>query len=119
MKNRSAPGNSTPTWRLIKVGSLALAGRVWLGFFLVVLAAVYVIAGFTAPNPILRIVLRCLPVVPAAIWTLWFDQSRPFQEASILVRTAARVCLLTLIIAFAVALLGIGLNWLYDPNRFV
>jgi hypothetical protein len=83
------------------------------------LAMLYVIEAFIAPNPLLRIVLRSLPVLPVAIWTLWFDRSRPFESQAPGIRRAGRVALLLLVMAFAVALLGIGLNWLYDPSRFI
>jgi hypothetical protein len=83
------------------------------------LAAVYVIEAFTASSPMLRIVLRCLPVLPVAVWTLWFDRSRPFQRRAPAVRSGGRVLLLLLVMAFAIAVLGIGLNWLYDPGQFV
>jgi len=85
----------------------------------IVLAAFYVIEAFTAPDPRLRIVLRCLPVLPVAVWILWFDPSRPFERRRPLVRQAARLALLVLAIAFAVTVLGIGLNWIYDPNRVI
>jgi len=68
---------------------------------------------------LLRIVLRSLPVLPVAIWTLWFDRSRPFKQRPLTVRLSARLVLLVLVLAFAVALLGFGLNWLYDPNRVI
>lgn len=81
------------------------------------LAALYVYLSFTHPNPAARIVLRTLPVLPLAVWTLWFDGERPFQEAGPPARTAARfVCLLG-IMTVAIGLLGFGLNWLYDPSR--
>jgi hypothetical protein len=85
----------------------------------ITLAAVYVIAAFIAPNPLLRIVLRSVPVLPVAIWTLWFDRSRPFERQAPAIRRVGRVGLLLVVMAFAVALLGIGLNWLYDPHRFI
>jgi cell division septal protein FtsQ len=64
-------------------------------------------------------VLRSVPVLPVAIWTLWFDRSRPFQQRPAAFRLSARVALLVLVMAFAVALLGLGLNWLYDPSRVI
>jgi hypothetical protein len=78
-----------------------------------------VIEAFTAPNPLLRVVLRSSPVLPVAIWTLWFDRSRPFERRSPAIRLTGRLGLLVLVMAFAVALLGFGLNWLYDPNRVI
>ncbi len=110
MSGRSAPGNSTPTWR--RTSTL-------YGLLLVPLAAAYVIVAFTAPSPMLRIALRCAPVLPVAIWTLWFDRSRPFQTQALILRTTARAILLLLVMAFALLVLGAALNWLYDPNRVV
>src|SRR5207302_752258 len=74
---------------------------------------------FIAPNPLVRIGLRSLPALPVAIWTLWFETSRPLEGQRPLLRVAGRIALLVLVMAFAVAILGIGLNWLYDPNRFI
>jgi hypothetical protein len=64
-------------------------------------------------------VLRSLPVLPIAIWTLWFDSSRPLQRQPPAVRCSARLALLLAVMALAVALLGLGLNWLYDPSRVI
>ncbi len=113
MRSKSLRGSSTPTSRLTDRlhGPLLLA----VGVILIALAGLYVIAAFVAPNPLLRIVLRTFPVLPLAIWTLWFDRSRPFKRR----RLAGRVALLIMVMAFAVVLLGIGLNWLYDPKRVV
>ena len=83
------------------------------------LAALYVIEAFTASSPVLRILLRSLPVLPVAIWTLWFEKSRPLEGQRPPIRMAGRIVLLALVLAFAVAILGIGLNWLYDPSRFI
>ncbi|TMF28216.1 MAG: hypothetical protein E6I25_08680 [Chloroflexi bacterium] len=60
-----------------------------------------------------------LPALPVAIWTLWYDKSRPFERAQPAIRVVGRILLLVLVMVFAVAVLGIGLNWLYDPNRFI
>jgi hypothetical protein len=84
---------------------------------LVGVAAVYVIYSFIAPSPLLRIILRSAPVLPVAIWTLWFDRSRPLETQSPLIRSAGRAALLIVVMTFAVLLLGLGLNWLYDPGR--
>jgi hypothetical protein len=115
MRNRSPRGSSTRTSRLTSRprGPLLIAVVV----VLIALAGFYVIEAFIAPNPLLRIVLRSLPVLPVAIWTLWFDRSRPFERQRPAVRVAGRILLLVLVVAFAVAILGVGLNWLYDPNR--
>ncbi|MDQ6712801.1 MAG: hypothetical protein M3Z28_06375, partial [Candidatus Dormibacteraeota bacterium] len=67
--------------------------------------------------PLVRLVLRSLPVLPVAIWTLWYEKSRPFEEQQPMIRFAGRMLLLVLVMVFAVAILGIGLNWLYDPTR--
>jgi hypothetical protein len=82
-------------------------------------AGFYVIEAFIAPSPLVRIVLRSLPVLPVAIWTLWYEKSRPFERQRPLIRVAGRILLLVLVMAFAVAVLGIGLNWLYDPTRVI
>jgi hypothetical protein len=117
MRSKSRRGSSTPTSRLTNRphGPLLFA----VGVILIALAGFYVIAAFVAPHPLLRIVLRSFPVLPVAIWTLWFDRSRPFKRRRPGIRLAGRVALLLVVMAFAVALLGIGLNWLYDPNRVI
>src|ERR1700694_2511723 len=116
MRNRSPRGSSTLTSRLTSRlhGPLLIAVVV----VLIVLAGFYVIEAFIASSPLLRILLRSLPVLPVAIWTLWFDRSRPFERQAPALRWVGRVGLLLLVMMFAVALLGIGLNWLYDPARF-
>src|SRR5438105_15674501 len=115
MRSRSPRGSSTRTSRLTSRlhGPLLFAVAVAL----IPLAGFYVIEAFIAPNPLVRVGLRSLPVLPLAIWTLWYDKSRPFERQSLTVRVAGRVVLLALVMAFAVAILGIGLNWLYDPHR--
>ena len=117
MRSRSAPGNSTRTSRLTERlhGPLLIA----IAVILVPLAGFYVIEAFVAPSPLVRIVLRSLPVIPVAIWTLWFDRSRPFERQPPAIRLGGRLALLLVVTAFAVALLGIGLNWLYDPSRVI
>ena len=117
MRSRSPRGSPTLTSRLTSRlhGPLLVAVVV----VLIVLAGFYVIEAFIAPNPLVRIVLRSLPVLPVATWTLWFDRSRPLESQAPAIRRAGRVALLLLVMAFAVALLGIGLNWLYDPSRFI
>ena len=117
MRSRSPAGSSTPT---SKPTERPRDPRfVLLVTILIPVAGVYVIEAFTAPSPLLRIVLRSLPVLPVAIWTLWFDRSRPFKRRSPAIRLSARLALLVLVLAFAVAVLGIGLNWLYDPSRVI
>jgi len=117
MRNRSPRGSSTRTSRLTSRlhGPFLIAVVV----VLIALAGFYVIEAFIAPNPMLRIVLRSLPVLPVAIWTLWFDRSRPFEREAPVIRRVGRAALLLLVMAFAIALLGVGLNWLYDPGRFI
>jgi hypothetical protein len=117
MRSRSPRGSSTPTSRLTSRlhGPLLIAVVV----VLIVLTGFYVIEAFIAASPLLRIALRSLPVLPVAIWTLWFDRSRPFERQMPAIRRAGRVALLVVVMAFAVALLGLGLNWLYDPHRFI
>jgi len=83
----------------------------------IALGALYVIVAFFAPSPLVRIVLRSLPVLPVAIWTLWFDRSRPFERQAAPIRIVGRIGLLLLAMALVIALLGLGLNWIYDPNR--
>jgi hypothetical protein len=117
MRSRSPAGSSTPT-------SKRTEGRrdhrfVLLVALLIPVAGLYVIEAFTAPSPLLRIVLRSLPVLPVAIWTLWFDRSRPFKRRPPAIQLSARLALLVLVMAFAVALLGFALNWLYDPSRVI
>jgi hypothetical protein len=117
MRSRSPRGSSTPTSRLTSRlhGPLLIAVVV----VLIVLAGFYVIEAFIAPNPLVRIVLRSLPVLPVAIWTLWYEKSRPFERQRPMIRVASRILLLVVVMAFAVAVLGIGLNWLYDPARVI
>jgi|SRR5437868_3664428 len=117
MRNRSPRGSSTPTSRLTSRlhGPLLFT----IAVVLIPLAGFYVIEAFIAPNPLVRIGLRSLPALPVAIWTLWFETSRPLEGQRPLLRVAGRIALLVLVMAFAVAILGIGLNWLYDPNRFI
>lgn len=112
MKSRSAPGSSTPTSRRTD----RLRDRRLL-LLLIPIAAFYVVESFIAPNPSLRIALRTIPVLPVAVWTLWFDPSRPLERQPPAARLSARVALLILVMAFAVVVLGFGLNWLYDPLR--
>ena len=115
MRSRSPRGSSTLTSRLTSRlhGPLLLAVAV----LLIPLAGFYVIEAFFAPSPLLRILLRSLPVLPVAIWTLWYEKSRPLERQRPMIRRAGRILLLFLVMAFAVAVLGLGLNWLYDPNR--
>jgi hypothetical protein len=117
MRSKSRVGSSTPTSKRTEL--IRDPRAIVLLAILIPLAAIYVIEAFTAPSPVLRIVLRSTPVLPVAIWTLWFDRSRPFKGRPATVRLSGRVALLVLVMAFAVAILGFGLNWLYDPSRVI
>jgi hypothetical protein len=90
-----------------------------LALALIPIGATYVIAAFAAPDPILRIVLRSLPFLPVTAWTLWFDRSRPLEHQPPLVRLGGRVVLLLAVMVLVIVVLGLGLNWLYDPQRVV
>jgi hypothetical protein len=115
MRDRSARGRSTPTSRPTE-GDYARRLRPLIPFA-IPLAAIYVIEAFVAPAPWIRIALRTLPILPIAVWTLWFDRSRPFEQSSPALRTIGRFLLLLLVMAFSILVLGLGLNWLYDPAR--
>src|SRR3984893_18909147 len=114
MRSRSPRGSSTLTSRLTSRlhGPLLIA----VVGVLTVLAGFYVIEAFIAPSPLLRIVLRSLPVLPVAIWTLWFDRSRPFERRAPVIRRGGRVRLLLGVMGFSVALLGVGLNLALHPR---
>jgi len=117
MRSKSPPGSSRPTWR--RTDWRHRAYLVAVGVVLIALAGLYVVEAFAAPNPLVRIVLRTLPVLPVAVWTLWFDRSRPFERRAPAIRLTGRLGLLALVMAFAIAILGFALNWLYDPNRVI
>jgi hypothetical protein len=117
MRSRSPAGSSTPTSKPTE--RLRDRRVLLLLAILIPVAGVYVIEAFTAPIPLLRIALRSAPVLPVAIWTLWFDRSRPFERRPPAVRLTGRLALLVLVMLFAVAVLGIALNWLYDPSRVI
>ena len=104
MRSRSRAGSSTPTSKPTE--TRRDPRFVFLVAILIPVAGVYVIEAFTAPSPLLRIVLRSLPVLPIAIWTLWFDRSRPFRRQPPAIRLSVRLVLLVLVLAFAVAILG-------------
>ena len=112
MRSKSAPGSSTPTSRLTDRlhGPLLLA----IVVILVPVAAFYVVEAFTAANPLVRIVLRSIPVLPVAIWTLWYEKSRPFEGQGPMLRAAGRILILLFVMSFAILVLGIGLNWVYN-----
>ena len=117
MRSRSPAGSSTPTSK--RTERLRDPRFVVLVAILIPIAGVWVIEAFTAPNPLVRIILRSLPVLPLAIWTLWFDRSRPFERRPAAIRLTGRLGLLVLAMVVAIAILGIGLSWLYDPNRVI
>jgi hypothetical protein len=79
----------------------------------------YVYESFLFPDPTVRILLRTIPVLPFAAWTIFFDPKRPLRNVSGVVGTPLRVLLLAAVMAFAALVLGLGLNWVYDPNRVV
>jgi hypothetical protein len=117
MRSRSPAGSSTPTSK--RTNWLREPRFLFLVVILIPVAFVYVIEAFTAHSPWLRIVLRCAPVLPVAIWTLWFDRSRPFKGRPAAIRLSGRLAILLLVMGFAIVVLGIALNWLYDPNRVI
>lgn len=87
---------------------MALAGAV--------IAGVYVYASFFSAIPALRLSLRTLPVAPAAVWTLWFDGSRPFERWPPRLRMATRVGVLVAVMALALVVLGFFLDLVYARN---
>lgn len=84
---------------------------------LIVVGGLYVVYAFIAPSPLLRIVMRSAPFLPLAIWTIWLDAKRPLEGAPPPIRIVGRLGLLVLVMSLVVLVLGIGLNWLYDPSR--
>ena len=83
------------------------------------LGSLYLYEAFLSPSPALRVALRTIPILPLAIWTLWFDAARPFRTAAGPMRVLGRVFLLIAVMTFALLLLGLGLNQLYDPARVI
>jgi hypothetical protein len=65
----------------------------------------------------LRIVMRSAPFLPLAIWTIWLDAKRPFERAAPPIRIGGRIVLLVMVMGLVVLVLGVALNWLYDPSR--
>ena len=84
-----------------------------------VFGSLYLYQAFFSPSPDVRVALRTIPILPLAIWTLWFDAGRPYQTAAGPVRIVGRVLLLLAVMTFALLLLGLGLNQLYDPSRVI
>jgi hypothetical protein len=91
----------------------------WYLFPLVPLAAAYVYAAFLFPQPDVRIALRTVPVVPFAIWAVYVDPRRPLRTAPPARRLVGQALLLVATVLFAVLVLGLGLNWIFDPTRVV
>jgi len=83
----------------------------------VAVACVYV--AFFFPHPDVRIVLRSAPVVPFAIWAVFLDPRRPLRTAPAALRLVGQAVLLVATLLFAVLVLGLGLNWVFDPARVV
>src|SRR5438445_12504028 len=108
MRSRSPRGSSTPTSRLTSRlhGPLLIA----VGVILIAIAGFYVIEAFVAPNPLLRIVLRSVPVLRVAIWTLCYDKPPPFQRAQPMSRVAGLILLLAPVLPFALLLRGVVLK---------
>jgi hypothetical protein len=79
--------------------------------------SLYLYEAFLGLSPSIRVALRTLPILPVAIWTLWFDAARPLKTAPEPVRILGRVFLLLAVMGLALLVLGIGLNQLYDPGR--
>jgi hypothetical protein len=93
--------------------------RRWILIPLAPLAAGYVYLAFFLPQPDVRIVLRTLPVVPFAIWAVFLDPRRPLRTAPPARRLVGQAVLLVATVLFAVLVLGLGLNWIFDPARVV
>ncbi len=83
------------------------------------MAAAYVYLAFFFPQPEVRIVLRSAPVVPFAIWAVFLDPRRPLRTAPPARRLVGQAVLLVATLVFAVLVLGLGLNWIFDPARVV
>jgi hypothetical protein len=91
--------------------------RRWYVLPLAPLAAAYVYLAFFFPQPEVRIVLRSAPVVPFAIWAVFLDPRRPLRNAPAALRLVGQAALLVATVLFAVLVLGLGLNWIFDPAR--
>ncbi len=83
------------------------------------MAAAYVYVAFFFPQPEVRIVLRSVPVMPFAIWAVFLDPRRPLRSAPPARRVVGQALLLVATVLFAVLVLGLGLNWIFDPTRVV
>src|SRR5438067_13597004 len=106
MRSRSPHESSTLTSRLTSrlQGPLVVA----IVVVLIPIAGFYVIEAFLAPNPLLRIELRSLAVLPVAIWTLWFEKSRALEGRRLMIRVVGGLVLFVMVMAFAVGILVIG-----------
>jgi hypothetical protein len=93
--------------------------RRWYLVALAPLAAAYVYVAFFFPQPDVRIVLRSAPAVPFAIWAVFLDPRRPLRTAPPARRAVGQAVLLVVTVLFAVLVLGLGLNWVFDPARVV
>lgn len=81
------------------------------------MAAAYVYLAFFFPQPDVRIALRTVPIVPFAIWAVYLDPRRPLRTAPPARRQVGQAVLLVATVLFAVLVLGLGLNWIFDPRR--
>lgn len=95
----------------------AVLTRPWILVLLAVIGAGYVYVAFVFPHPGVRILLRTAPVLPFAIWAIFFDPRRPFRTAPPGRRLIGQTVLLVATLVFAVLVLGLGLNWVFDPRR--
>jgi hypothetical protein len=91
----------------------------WFVLPLALAAAAFVYMAFVFPQPDVRIVLRTAPVVPFAIWAVYLDPRRSLRTAPPARRLVGQAVLLVVTVLFAVLVLGLGLNWVFDPARVV
>jgi len=91
----------------------------WYLLPLALLAAAYLYLAFFFPQPDVRIALRTVPVLPFAIWAVYVDPRRPLRTAPPARRLVGQAVLLVATVLFAVLVLGLGLNWIFDPARVV
>jgi hypothetical protein len=82
-------------------------------------AAAYVYLAFFFPQPDVRILLRTAPVLPFAVWAIFLDPRRPLRTAPPARRLVGQAVLLVATVLFALLVLGLGLNWIFDPARVV
>lgn len=96
---------------------MATLRRRWFWLPVIPVAAAYVWLAFTFSQPEVRMALRTLPVVPFTIWAIFVDDRRPLKAAPVGVRIVGRSLLFLVTVCFALLVLGVGLNWIFDPNR--